>query len=294
MPAKGSCFGSSAGVRASYARRARHPVRPPVVHRRARLPQVRRGRPGRAGAGVRRGHRVRRLGDRGLRPRPRGRHAGQARPVDLPGAALARSESPATARMFCDILMPDGSPELRRPPLRAEAHAVARRRPRIHLLHPPRARVLPAQRAPGERRRAGAGRPRRLLRPHPAPLRAGLPAQRDHDAGVDGHLGGVQPPRGRPGPAGDRPALRRRADDGGQHHDLPPGDEGGRAGTGRVRLVHAQALHRPARLGHAHPHVIVRRRPQRLLRARRGVPAVQGRAARSSPASSATPPRSPP
>ena len=39
----------------------------------------------------------------------------------------------------------------------------------------------------------------------------GLPPRGDHDARVDGHLGGVQPPRGRPGPAGDRPALRRRA-----------------------------------------------------------------------------------
>ena len=54
-------------------------------------------------------------------------------------------------------------------------------------------------------------------------------------------------------------------------------DEGGRARAGRLRVVHAQAVHRAPRLGHAHPPVAVRGRPQRLLRGRRGVPAVQGR-----------------
>ena len=37
-----------------------------------------------------------------------------------------RAEAPGTARMFCDILMPDGSPVLRRPALRAQAHPGAR------------------------------------------------------------------------------------------------------------------------------------------------------------------------
>ncbi|MCF2435772.1 glutamine synthetase beta-grasp domain-containing protein [Streptomyces thinghirensis] len=32
-----------------------------------------------------------------------------------------RAEAPGTARMFCDILMPDGSPVLRRPALRPQA-----------------------------------------------------------------------------------------------------------------------------------------------------------------------------
>ena len=44
-----------------------------------------------------------------------------------------------------------------------------------------------------------------------------------------GHLGGVQPPRGRARPAGDRPALRRRAVDGRQHHDAAARGPGGRA-----------------------------------------------------------------
>ena len=59
-------------------------------------------------ASLRGGHRVRRLGDRGLRAGVRGRHAGQAGPVDVP--VLPWRGGPGRARMFCDILMPDGSP----------------------------------------------------------------------------------------------------------------------------------------------------------------------------------------
>ena len=46
---------------------------------------------------------------------------------------------------------------------------------------------------------------------------------------------------------------------------------------GDLRLLHAQAVHRAPRLGHAHPPVAVRGRPQRVLRGRRRVPPVQGR-----------------
>ena len=49
-------------------------------------------------------------------------------------------------------------------------------------------------------------------------------------AGGARHLGRVQPPRGRAGPAGDRPALRRRAVHGRQHHDVPARHQGGRDG----------------------------------------------------------------
>ena len=80
---------------------------------------------------------------------------------------------------------------------------------------------------------------------------------------------------GAPGPAGDRPALRRRADHRRQHHVVPAGDEGSGDRAGRLRHVHAQAVHRPSRLGHAHPRVAVRGRPERVLRGRRRVPAVQ-------------------
>jgi len=66
--------GQAAGVRAPDLGGARHPVRTPVVHGRAGLPQVRRRGPGGTGTGLRRGHRLRRLRDRGLRPRVRVRH----------------------------------------------------------------------------------------------------------------------------------------------------------------------------------------------------------------------------
>ena len=67
-----------------------------------------------------------------------------------------RGEGPATARMFCDIVMPDGSPVVRRPALRAQAHAEQGRRAGVHVLHPPRDRVLPVQGPPAGRRRAAS------------------------------------------------------------------------------------------------------------------------------------------
>ena len=82
--------GSSAGVRPPHHRGAGHPLRPALVHRRARPAQVGGRRPGRARGGVRRGHRLRRQRHRGLRAGLRGRHARRARPLDVPGAALAR------------------------------------------------------------------------------------------------------------------------------------------------------------------------------------------------------------
>ena len=82
--------GQAGRLRAPGTRGARRPVRAAVVHRRARLPEVGGGRAGRARGRLRRGHRLRRLRDRGLRPGLRGRHAGQAGPVDLPDPAVAR------------------------------------------------------------------------------------------------------------------------------------------------------------------------------------------------------------
>ena len=89
-----------------------------------------------------------------------------------------------------------------------------------------------------------------------------------------GHLGRVQPPRGRPRPERDRPALRRRPGDGRQHHDVPHRDQRGRDRAGRLRDVHAEAPQRQARQRHAHAHVAVRGRRQRVLRRGRAVPAV--------------------
>src|ERR671926_48659 len=61
-------------------------------------------------------------------------------------------------------------------------------------------------------------------------------------------------PDGSPSWADPRPALRRRADDGGQHHDVPLHRQGGRDGPGGPRVLHAQAVHRARGLGDAHPH----------------------------------------
>ncbi|MDF2979779.1 MAG: hypothetical protein K0S40_4507, partial [Actinomycetospora sp.] len=208
---------------------ARHPLRAAVVHRRARIPQVG-GRRARGARGrVRRGHRLRRVGDRGLRPGLRVRHGRQARPLDVPGAALG--DRGRRALLGADVLRHHDARRLAvvgRPAPRAAPRALAGRRGRLHLLRASRGRVLPAARPARRRHAAGARRHRRLLRPGQPRRRAALPAPLHRVARGDGHLGGVQPPRGRSRPAGDRPALRRRPDDGGQHHDVPLHRQGGR------------------------------------------------------------------
>ena len=102
-----------------------------------------------------------------------------------------------SARMFCDITMPDGSPSWARLAPRAAPAAGQGQRPRLLLLRAPRDRVLPAQ------ARAPTTSP-----PVPAD-NGGYFDQAVHDAAPnfrrhaidalesDGHLGGVQPPRGR-------------------------------------------------------------------------------------------------
>ena len=113
----------------------------------------------------------------------------------LPWRARVARQPPGCSATSC---MPDGSPSwadprhvLQRALAKAAEHG-------LHLLHPPRDRVLPARgRAPSRTAAAGPGRLRRLLRPHPARRRPRLPPPGDHDAGADGHLGRVQPPRGR-------------------------------------------------------------------------------------------------
>ena len=170
--------GQADGVRAPHHRGARHPVRAAVVHRRARHAQVGRGRAGRARGRLRRGHRVRRLGHRGLRPRLRVRHARQARPRTFQVLPW-RGESPGTGRMFCDILMPDGSAVLRRPAARAQAGAGQGRRPRASPSTPtPRSSSSCFSRASPNGRGPDAGRRGRLLRPQPARRRATTSAAR--------------------------------------------------------------------------------------------------------------------
>ncbi len=199
-----------------------------------------------------------------------------------------RGEGPTTARMFCDIVMPDGSPSYADPRyVLKRTLATAADKGFTFYTHPEIEFYL-FKDAPEPRRRAGAGRPQRLLRPHRAVQGRRLPPRGDHDARVDGHLGGVQPPRGRPGPAGDRPALRRRAEHRRQHHDLPHRDPGGGAEPGHLGDVHAQAVHHPPRLGHAHPRQPLRGRPERLLRGRLASTSCPRPAGSSSPGSSRT------
>ena len=133
-----------------------------------------------------------------------------------------RAEAPGTARMFCDILMPDGSPSCADPRyVLKRALAKAADLGFTFYTHPEIEFFLLKDQPAGRHARPSPVDTRRLLRPHPAQRRPRLPPPGDHDAGVDGHLGRVQPPRGRARPAGDRPALRRRADHRRQHHDLP-------------------------------------------------------------------------
>src|SRR6476661_6298558 len=158
-----------------------------------------------------------------------------------------RDSSPATARMFCDIAMPDGSPSY------ADPRYVLKR-------------TL--------KKAADLGF---TFYTHPEvefflfkdPVVPGVPptpvdSSGDHDARADGHLRGVLPPRGSPWPAGDRPALRRRPVDGRQPDDLPGRGQGGRALPGHQRLLHAETVHRPRRLGDAHPRLPFRGRQQRV------------------------------
>ena len=152
------------------------------------------------------------------------------------------------------------------------------------LLRRPRAGVLPVPRQQGHR---GARRGR-LLRPHDARRRLRRPPRHRARAGEVRHPGGVLPPRGRPEPARDRHALRRRAEDGRRLHDLPDHGQGDRAQVRLARDVHAQAAVRRERLRHAHPPVAVQGRVQRLLRRGRPLLPVATSARRSSPASCAT------
>ena len=231
---------------------------------------------------------------RGLRPGLRGRHArAKPDPVDVPGAALARRQPRARRGCSATSLLPDGSRPLRRLRARAQARAGQGGRPRVHLLHPPRDRVLPVR---------------------AADVRSTAPVPVDHGGYFDhvphgtGHdfrraaitmlesMGiSVEFSHHEGGPGQNEIDLRyadalshRR-----QHHDLPHGDQGGRARAGRLRDVHAQAVRRAPRLGHAHAPVAVRGRPQRVLRGRRAVPALPRSAGSSSPACCGTPPRSP-
>ena len=124
-------------------------------------------------------------------------------------------------------------PVVRRPAVRAQAHPVAGGRARLHLLHAPRDRVLPVQGHPAARAttRCRSTAAATSTTPRRAPgsdfRREAITMLESMGISVEfsHHEGG-------PGPAGDRPALRRRAVDRRQHHDLPHRRAGGGAGQG--------------------------------------------------------------
>ena len=121
-----------------------------------------------------------------------------------------RGESPGTARMFCDITLPDGTPSMADPRhVLQRALTKASDQGFTFYTHPEIEFFLFEQGwQPGQR--PEPDRPGRLLRPRAARQQPRLPPGRHHHARDDGHLGRVQPPRGRAGPERDRPALRRR------------------------------------------------------------------------------------
>ena len=152
----------------------------------------------------------------------RGGHAGQARPGDVPGPAVARREAPGTARMFCDILMPDGTPSFADPRYvlkrtlakAADLGFTFYTHPEIEFF------LFESQPGPGQlpgadRLRAATSTTRRTASATTSAATAitmlesmGISVEFSHHEGA-------------PGPAGDRPALRRRAHHGRQHHDVP-------------------------------------------------------------------------
>ena len=114
-----------------------------------------------------------------------------------------RGEASGVGRMFCDIRMPDGSPSYADPRYvlkRALGHAADLG---FTFYTHPEVEFFLLKERPVAGRQAAADRHRWLLRPHPAQRGPRFPARVHPDAGEHGHLGGVQPPRGRAGPAGN-------------------------------------------------------------------------------------------
>src|SRR5271166_1288020 len=161
-----SGYGSTEGIRPPHAGGTGHPLRPALVHRRARLPQVGRDRPRRAGGRLRGGHRLRRVLDRGLRAGFGIRHGCTSGSVDLPGAALGDRLRPPP--LGADVLRHHHAgrlPVVGGPAARAAASAAEGQRPWLLLLCAPGDRILPAQARSRRRDAAHSGRQRRLFRP---------------------------------------------------------------------------------------------------------------------------------
>ena len=284
----------SAADVAEDRRGTRRPLRPALVHRRARPAEELLDQRRRARRRLRRRHGLRRLLDHRLQPDRGVRHdrdAGSRRPSrSCPGGRRRRTRSPAcSATSRC----PGGEPYEGDPRWILRRAAEARRGARLRRLQRrPGARVLllPLRRNRG--RRARGARRGRLLRPDHARRRHRRAPRDDPRAGEDGHPRRVRPPRGRPLPARGRHALQGRAGDGRRLPDLPHRGQGVRDEVRLARDLHAEAAVRRERLRHARAPVA----DQGRARTRSSTPTTSTSSrrppSRSSPGSSSTRARS--
>ncbi len=182
------------------------------------------------------------------------------------------------ARMFCDVVLPDGSPSPGdcRETLRRELRRVAQLGYTFQV--GPEIEFFlfdgPLEDAPPRPTRRGL-----VLRPHAARRRERLPPPHDRVPRADGDRRQGLAPRGRSVAARARPEAHRRAVDGGRDHDLPADGEGGRARARPRRDVHAEADERAAGLRDAPAPLAPprRQRPRRVLRPGPGAAALAAR-----------------
>ena len=182
-------------------------------------------------------------------------------------------------RLICDINTPDGRAVRRRSARHAEDGARESEGDGLHDERGDGSRVLPVQ-----ARRDGRGddddaRRRRLLRPRAGGPRRGRAASDGGHARADGLRGRGGAPRSGARPARDRLPLRRRAEDGRQHRDVPLRGEARGDAVRAARVVHAEADLRAERQRHAHASVAVQGQGQRVLGREGRVGAVEDGAA---------------
>ena len=191
-----------------------------------------------------------------------------------------RGEGPATARMFCDIVMPDGSPSY------ADPRYVLKRT----LSQGRRARASRSTRTP----RSSSTCSRTPRRPAASRSRSTAAATSTTPRRARARTSAARRSRcsrrwasrwssatTRAAPASRRstcatPTRCRTADNIMTFRTVVREVA---LSQGIWATLHAQAVHHAPGLGHAHPRVALRGRPQRVLRGRRGVPALQDRPA---------------
>ena len=153
---EGSDGGPAAGVRAAHARGTPDPLRPAVVHRRARHLKSVAVAPAELDGAFDEGIGFDGSAIEGFARASESDMLARPDPAHVPDPAARRRRPADSARMFCDILMPDGSPSWADPRyvLRRALSKAAERG--LHVLHPPRDRVLPAEGPPDGRQRAAS------------------------------------------------------------------------------------------------------------------------------------------